>query len=224
MVYDPSWNASTFRPHDAAVADDLNPANIRTWPCTLSSFENRGGKLIAYHGLQDEKITSFNTQRFYEHLLQGMQASPQDLDAFFRFFRIPGMSHCQTGPGAWVFGQGGGAANEGIAFDPSYNVLAAMVRWVEDGVAPGDIVGTKFVDDNVGNGVEFRKRHCRYVELENISGGVRGQGADGSVGIHREARIEEGTARTWEVGSVCNCGDLVTTGFSYTAQYGEARF
>ncbi|KAL8635182.1 MAG: hypothetical protein Q9228_007302, partial [Teloschistes exilis] len=160
VIYDPLWNASTFNLHDAAVADDRNPANIRTWPCTLSSFKTRGGKVISYHGLQDEKITSFNTQRFYEHLLQGMEASSQDLDAFFRFFRVPGMFHCQTGPGAWVFGQGGGAATEGIGFNPSHNVLAAMVRWVEEGVAPEDIVGTKLVGDNVGNGVEFRKRHC----------------------------------------------------------------
>ncbi|KAL9579457.1 MAG: hypothetical protein Q9203_006686 [Teloschistes exilis] len=170
VIYDPLWNASTFNLHDATVADDRNPANIRTWPCTLSSFKIRGGKVISYHGLQDEKITSFNTQRFYEHLLQGMEASSQDLDAFFRFFRVPGMFHCQTGPGAWVFGQGGGAATEGIGFNPSHNVLAAMVRWVEEGVAPEDIVGTKLVGDNVGNGVEFRKRHCRYVDLENVPG------------------------------------------------------
>ncbi|KAL9592819.1 MAG: hypothetical protein Q9179_006339 [Wetmoreana sp. 5 TL-2023] len=162
VVYDPSWNASLFTTHDAAVADALNPSNIRTWPSTLAPFRDRGGKIIAYHGGQDDKITSFNTERFYKHLSQGMQASPAELDRFFRFFRVPGMFHCNSGPGAWVLGQGGGASAKGVPFNSSNNVLAALVRWVEDGVAAEDIVGKKFFNDSVDLGVDYQHRHCRY--------------------------------------------------------------
>ncbi|KAL9635804.1 MAG: hypothetical protein Q9164_003232 [Protoblastenia rupestris] len=161
VVYSPSYDATRFTVNDAAAAEALNPANIRTWPSTLSSFQKRGGKILAYHGGQDNQITSFNTERFYSFLSQGMRASPKDLDEFFRFFRVAGMFHCNSGPGAWVIGQGGGASAAGIGFEREGNVLAALVQWVEKGVAVEDIVGTKFVDDKVDQGVAFRHRHCR---------------------------------------------------------------
>ena len=71
------------------------------------------------------------------------------------------MFHCNSGPGAWVLGQGGNAAAEGIWFEREGNVLAALVEWVEKRVAPETIERTKFVDNVVGMGVAFRRRHCR---------------------------------------------------------------
>lgn len=61
-------------------------------------------------------------------------------------------------------GQGGGAAAAGVPFESTHNVLAALVDWVERGVAPETIEGTKFVNDTVALGVAFQRRHCRYVE------------------------------------------------------------
>ena len=90
-----------------------------------------------------------------------MQASPHELDGFFRLFRISGMFHCISGPGAWVMGQGGGSAAVGVPFRGANNVLAALVEWVEEGTAPDTVEGTKFVGDNVGLGVAFQRRHCR---------------------------------------------------------------
>jgi hypothetical protein len=148
--------------HDAAAAEALNPANIRTWPSTLATFQNTGGKIISFHGQQDNQITSFDTPRFYDYLSRGMQASSADLDQFFRFFRISGMFHCTTGPGAWVIGQSGGLASEGI-FSPENNVLAALLAWVESNVAPETIEGTKFVNDDPSSGIAFQRKHCRYV-------------------------------------------------------------
>ncbi|KAL8818347.1 MAG: hypothetical protein Q9223_002998 [Gallowayella weberi] len=162
VIYTPSsWNASLFTSHNATVADALNPSNIRTWPSTLSSFKDRGGKLILYHGGQDDKISSFNTERFYDRLIRGMHSSPAEMDDFLRFFRIPGMGHCNSGPGAWVFGQSGGASAAGVPFNAERNVLAAMVRWVEEGEAVDGILGTKFVDDDVEKGVDHRRWHYK---------------------------------------------------------------
>lgn len=59
-------------------------------------------------------------------------------------------------------GQGGGAAAEGVGFEGGGNVLAGMVGWVERGEAVESVVGTKFVDDSVDAGVDYRHRHCRY--------------------------------------------------------------
>lgn len=143
------------------MAEALDPSNIRTWPDDLSVFRNSGSKIISFHGGQDNQITSFNTERFYNHLLHGMHASSRELDDFFRFFRISGMFHCNSGPGAWVVGQGGGDSAAGVPFKSANNVLAALVDWVEGGVAPDTIEGTKFMNDNVTLGVSFQRRHCR---------------------------------------------------------------
>ena len=100
-----------------------------------------------------------------------MNASAEELDAFLRFFRVPGMFHCNSGPGAWVFGQGGGPSAVGIPFEGEKNVLAAMVAWVEGGLAPEQLVGTKFVNDSVGMGVDYLHRHCKYPSRSTYQGG-----------------------------------------------------
>jgi feruloyl esterase len=115
--------------------------------------------LLIYHGLQDPQITSFNTNRFYKHL-QGHRTY-KDMDDWVRFFRISGMNHCSSGPGAWVLGQGGNAAAAGIPFVANRNMLSAMVEWVEKGIAPEFMEGTKFVNDTVSLGVDFTRRHCK---------------------------------------------------------------
>ncbi|EMD58812.1 hypothetical protein COCSADRAFT_203908 [Bipolaris sorokiniana ND90Pr] len=176
VVYnDPSWNASTFTVADARAAEALNPANIRTYPSSLPAFESRGGKLLMYHGQQDSQLTSFNTNRFYEHL-RGSNSkrgkrSYASMNTWVRFFRISGMFHCSGGPGAWALGQGGRAAQAGIPFDAHHNLLAALVAWVEKGAAPERVEGTKFVNDTVAAGVEFKRRHCMYPAKNVYVGG-----------------------------------------------------
>ena len=93
-----------------------------------------------------------------------MKATPSELDEFLRFFRISGMFHCNSGPGAWVFGQGGASAAAGVPFEKENNVLAAMVAWVEHGMAPDTIEGTKFVNDTISRGISFKRKHCRSVD------------------------------------------------------------
>ncbi|THU97400.1 tannase-domain-containing protein [Dendrothele bispora CBS 962.96] len=116
---------------------------------------------------------------------------PGGLDDFFRFFRISGMGHCLGGPGAWGIGQmlpgawkgpgdsdddgsesrGGLELDLDLDLDPERNVLMAMVRWVEEGIAPEELVGTKWVNDRVEEGLEVRRSHCRY-PLRNTYDGV----------------------------------------------------
>ncbi|KAK2012842.1 tannase and feruloyl esterase [Colletotrichum eremochloae] len=173
---DPSWDAATFTlEKDATFADRKNPGDIRSNPDDLSTFKDRGGKLLMFHGQQDQQITSFHTPIFYDRLSQGMGLDQAGMDGFARFFRISGMNHCSTGPGAWVLGQGGGAGDAAFAdslpFDASHNVLAAIVDWVEIGVAPETITGTKFVNDTADLGIDFQRRHCKYPLRNTYKGG-----------------------------------------------------
>ncbi|KAI5458334.1 Tannase/feruloyl esterase [Mariannaea sp. PMI_226] len=168
VVYnDPNWDASTYNEEDVKNADLLNPFNIRTYPKVLPRFKKRGGKILSYHGGQDHQITSFNTERFWDRMFR---ADPHIRD-YYRFFRISGMFHCSTGPGAWVVGQGGGAPANGIPFEPKQNIFAAIVDWVEYGKAPNSLMGTKFVNDDPWQGIEFQRSHCLYPSTQTYIGG-----------------------------------------------------
>ncbi|KAH8804535.1 Tannase/feruloyl esterase [Xylogone sp. PMI_703] len=173
VVYqDPTWTGIPFTAADAALADALNPADIRTYPKSLRNQYNSGGKVIVTHGMQDEKITSFNSERFYNNLLAGMHRTPAELEEFYRFFRITGMGHCANGPGAWVVGtQGGPLATAIGGLDPEKSVLGALVNWVENGVAPDTLEGTKFVNDDPAQGIAFTRKHCRYPLRNTFIGG-----------------------------------------------------
>ncbi|KAH7095454.1 Tannase/feruloyl esterase [Paraphoma chrysanthemicola] len=166
VIYNnPAWDAATYDFADARTSESSNPGNIRTYPASLPGFESRGGKILMYHGQQDNQITTYNTNRFYEHI-KGSRTYEQ-IDEWMRYFRISGMNHCNSGPGAWVLGQAGNAASAGVPFEAPGNVLRAMVDWVEKGVAPEYVEGTKFVNDTVSLGVNFKRRHCRY-PLRNV--------------------------------------------------------
>lgn len=152
----PSWNPYDLSLEDAAYAAHLNPFNIETWNGDLSPFQKRGGKILHYHGLADSIITSENSPRYYNHVSNTMSLPSKDLDAFYRFFRIPGMDHCTGGVGAWGIGQNSLVLN-GTAQTPQNNVLLRMVAWVEGGEAPETVTGYKYINvsqrDDVGTGI-----------------------------------------------------------------------
>ncbi|KAI0201154.1 feruloyl esterase B [Astrocystis sublimbata] len=171
----PSWDPATYTTDDAALAIGKNPGDIATWSSsqTLSAFKDKGGKILSYHGQQDQQISSLNSIRFWKRLAGDAGEAGGDLekmDAFYRLFRIPGMDHCGGGPGAWTVGQSGTAPSYSIPFDKEHNVLAAIVDWVEKGEAPDEIVGTKFIEDSAEKGVSYLHRHCRYPFRSTYSG------------------------------------------------------
>ncbi|TDL20299.1 tannase and feruloyl esterase [Rickenella mellea] len=147
---DSEHDFSNFGLKDIALADSINPAGISTFDGDLSAFRDRGGKFISYHGRRDQLIPSGNSKRVYDLISSTLQMPT--LDPFYRLFLVPGMTHCGLGPGAWKFGQVGGAtSNENAS---THNVLLAVVDWVESGVAPDVMVGTS--DDGK------ERAHCRY--------------------------------------------------------------
>ena len=57
---------------------------------------------------------------------------------FYRLFMVPGMAHCGGGIGPNSFGNGGNRFNG----DPDRDLITALERWVEKGVAPERFIGT----------------------------------------------------------------------------------
>ncbi|KAL4978790.1 putative feruloyl esterase B-2 [Aspergillus desertorum] len=146
---DPTWNATKWTVKDAEAALRQNPYNIQTWNAELSLLRDSGSKLLTYHGLQDQLISSDNSKLYYHRLLKNMGVTSSQLDEFYRFFQISGMAHCQGGDGAYGIGN---RAESEFSTEPGDNVLMAMVRWVEDGIAPETVRGAK----------EYYRKHCRY--------------------------------------------------------------
>ncbi|KAJ5460541.1 uncharacterized protein N7458_002093 [Penicillium daleae] len=159
VVYsDPSWSGENWTIKDAAVALAQNPYNIQTWDADISPFQKAGGKVLHYHGMQDQLISSEDSKWYYSRVAETMNLPPASLDEFYRFFSISGMGHCGGGDGAYGIGQG---LKTYAGNDPQDNVLMAMVQWVEQGKAPETVRGTKFVN-GPGSQVEYRRKHCRY--------------------------------------------------------------
>ncbi|KAJ4388656.1 Feruloyl esterase [Gnomoniopsis smithogilvyi] len=161
VVYnDPTWDPATLDSADYTAAAKQNPYNIQTFEGDLSAVKDRGSKILHYHGQQDMIITSYNSPRYYEHVSETMGLDSSELDDFYRFFKIGGMYHCTGGPGATFIGQG---IDSNATNNPDGNVLTAMVRWVEEGVAPDTILGTAYVNETATSGeIAFQRRHCKY--------------------------------------------------------------
>ncbi|HWV92776.1 MAG TPA: tannase/feruloyl esterase family alpha/beta hydrolase [Vicinamibacterales bacterium] len=87
----------------------------------LRKFKSHGGKLLLYAGWRDTTITPENTVFYYENLVKEMG----DQKDFARLFMVPGMAHCRGGDGP-----------------DSFDTIAAMEQWREQGVTPTQMMGT----------------------------------------------------------------------------------
>ncbi len=115
---------------DAAVRwADANPPNALTdtfgWT-NMTTFANRGGKMLFYHGVSDSTFSALDTIDYYNRLgaANGGAAAVQQ---WSRLFLVPGMGHC-----------GGGTLTP-----DSFDLLTPLMNWVERGVAPDAVVATR---------------------------------------------------------------------------------
>ncbi|KAJ6160720.1 hypothetical protein N7470_004116 [Penicillium chermesinum] len=158
VVYDdPSWSGN-FTVKDAAAALPRTHTTSRLGRGDIRPFQKTGGKILHYHGMQDELTSSEDSKLCYSHVAEAMGQSPSELDDFYRFFPISGMSHCANGDGASAIGQG---TQTYASSDPESNVLMAMVKWVEEGVAPETVRGAK-LSAGPGSQAEYWRKHCRW--------------------------------------------------------------
>ena len=136
---DTSFNADTLTFDPASYERLLAMASVYNASSTdLSTFRDRGGKLILYHGWADDSISPTGTIAYYAALQQqmgGLEATQR----FARLFMFPGVYHCSGGEG------------------PSHwDMVTPITDWVERGVAPEQIVATQYESDvaTAGGGFE----------------------------------------------------------------------
>jgi len=91
----------------------------------LSSFSGHGGKLLFFHGVSDPWFSALDTVGYYRALGEANGGADRVRD-WSRLYLVPGMGHC-----------GGGAATL-----DRFDLLSAVVDWVEGGKAPASVVAT----------------------------------------------------------------------------------
>ena len=166
MVFqDPTWNILSANVDAAeAAADEKTAAILNSTDPDLGRFKARGGKLILYHGWNDPAIPPVNTVNYYNSVVAKMGS--RNVDSFVRLYMVPGMQHCFPGPGPNSFGQLGRTTAKG----KPYGVYDALEEWVEKGAAPGDIIATKYIDDDPSKGVQMTRPLCLYPQLAKYKG------------------------------------------------------
>jgi feruloyl esterase len=133
-----AWDYKTFDfDRDMKTVNDKMAAILNATNPDLSAFQKRGGKLILFHGWNDAALPPQNTIAYYNAVRSKMGASVAD--SFVRLYMIPSLQHCFGGPGATYCG--GLTAAMG---DASHDLSAALERWVEEGVAPGQVIASQF--------------------------------------------------------------------------------
>lgn len=112
----------------------------------LTSFADRGGKLLIYHGLADPVFSAIDTVGWFNQLQQTMG----DTGDWSRLFLVPGMNHCAMGPAT-----------------DRFDALQAVQAWVEQGKAPDRIIASGAITP----GMPVKRPLCPYPRFAQYIGG-----------------------------------------------------
>jgi feruloyl esterase len=146
--------------HDMDMIDTALAGKLNANTSDLEEFKSHGGKLLLFHGFADPMIPTLNTIDYYERLItsqtrEGRHDERKRKEAllrtqeFARLFLLPGVGHCSGGAGP-----------------DNWNLLPPFEQWVEQDIAPDQIIASKIV-----NGVTtFSRPLCPYPALLRYSG------------------------------------------------------
>jgi feruloyl esterase len=120
-----------FGPYTTATTIDVDKAALHAsdplvepQSTNLSTFSENGGKLLFFHGDSDPWFSALDTLGYYKSLA-ATNGGADKVAEWSRFFLVPGMSHCGGGPSL-----------------DRFDMLGAVVNWVEKGIAPDEVVAS----------------------------------------------------------------------------------
>ena len=151
-------SASTTDPDAAArwAESDAPSALIDTFTWTnMTTFANRGGKMILFHGISDPTFSALDTVDYYNRLA-GANGGADAVQRWSRLFLVPGMGHC-----------GGGSLATS-----SFDMLTALVNWVERDIPSDAVVAS------TNSEPRLTRPLCPYPQYAHYSG--RGDPNDAS--------------------------------------------
>ncbi len=121
----PHWRPEDFdRDRDLPRLSFMRMFNYAANP-DLTTFKDRGGKIIVYQGWSDQSVAPLGTVEYWE-LAQRTMGGAQALSDVMRLYMLPGVQHCRGGDGA-----------------DTMDLLTHLENWVERDQPPQNIVASK---------------------------------------------------------------------------------
>lgn len=134
---------------DVALADKLDHGLLNATDPNLRDFFAHGGKLLIYHGWNDQLISPVNSVNYYHEVAHKMGGAAK-INHSFRLYMAPGMNHCGGGDGP-------------SRIDP----VTAMEQWVEQGKAPDQLLAAH---PAAGNNIDRTRPLCPYPQIAKYKG------------------------------------------------------
>jgi len=162
---DPAWTLERLDfDHDPAFAErKIGPLLTQDDP-DLGAFARRASRLIVFQPWADEFVPPETVTDYHAAVVERM--GREAADAVMRLFMIPGVDHRRRGPGAGLV-----VTDERtpvVPAEPGRDLLATLMRWVEEGVAPDRFVATKV---DAGGKVERTRLLCPEPKVARHRGG-----------------------------------------------------
>ena len=140
-----------FGPYTTATELDVDKAALHASDplvepasTNLSTFSLSGGKLIFFHGDSDPWFSPLDTLSYYQSLV-ATNGGAQKVSEWSRMFMVPGMAHCGGGPSL-----------------DHFDMLTAVVSWVEKGTAPDAVIATGQAFPGRSRPLCAYPRHAQY--------------------------------------------------------------
>ncbi len=141
-IFGPATTAMDVDVEKEAMTD-VQPL-VDSMSTNLTTYSAEGGKLIFYHGDSDPWFSPLDTFGYYKNMA-AMNGGLEAVSKWSQFYFVPGMSHCGGGPGL-----------------DQFDLLSAMVDWVEKGITPESVIATGKAFPHRSRPVCAYPKHAQY--------------------------------------------------------------
>ena len=149
LFKDPNWDPMKLNfDKDIARADDLDNGLNNAINPDLAPYFKHNGKLLMYHGWNDQLIAPENSINYYNSVAKKL-GGVSKIDNNMRLFMVPGMTHCQGGDGPNTF-----------------DAISALEQWVEQNKAPATMEATH----STAGQVDRTRPLCKYPQVAKYDG------------------------------------------------------
>jgi feruloyl esterase len=149
MFKDPNWDAMKLDfSKDVEMADKIDGGLNNATNPDLSKFFGHKGKLLMYHGWNDQLIAPENSINYYSSVAKKL-GGVSKIDQSMRLFMAPGMTHCNGGEGP-----------------SSFDAVTLMEQWVEQGKAPEKMIASH----STAGQVDRTRPLCTYPQVAVYNG------------------------------------------------------